>query len=205
MKYLNCFIIIIVALIFNGCSTTSDELAYNLTTWEYRDPIAMTEKTRLTIAIIPFRNETDYTTAADYARRILAGTFVGFKNYEVQSLWKTDSLLKNSVSRANQTPKDYNELYNVLKTDMILFGRVIEQKHKYAFFYAGNSVKVMLELYDAKDGKLLWKATDERSRSVMGISLFTNYDMEYYWLQEIFNRYNELFRDMVNNIPSRVN
>jgi hypothetical protein len=157
------------------------------------------------IAVLPFENQSEFVNAPTYARRSFYGNLAAYKNYQLQTLAQTDALLK-SVPRKLIDISGAKELGPVLKTDLLAFGRVQEQRVSYGLIYTTTKVAVEVALVDARTGEVVWRADDARKHSVGGIdpyAMSVAYERHYMWAREVIDRYDELFRDMMMILPDR--
>lgn len=195
-------VLMLGGLLLSGCAAISSEHVHDAVNYE-SDHVAMAVRAQYhTVAILPFFNETTYPNAGRYARRSFYGAMAAYKNYQLQPLAETDARIRD-LPRKALDPAEYQELARVLGTDLIVFGWVQRQMHSYGVVYGRNAVTVRIAFVDARTGQIVWEATDSRSRLLMGISFISIFDNEYMWAREVMNRYDELFRDMMQAIPDR--
>jgi hypothetical protein len=186
----------------SGCSVPSGEQLHKAVNWN-KDHIKMAVRPRYrSIAIMPFFNRTDNARAAMYARKSFYGNLAATKDYELQPLSQTDKLIAN-LPRKSLEPDNYQELHSILGTDLLAFGEVKEQSHLYGLVFSRNKVTARVSLVDAVTGDTVWVSEDSRGRTLMGISFLSMAENEGMWAREVYNRYDELFRDMMIVLPNR--
>lgn len=189
-----------VVAVLAGCAAISNENVHHAVDYQ-SDHVAIAVRGQYrTIAVLPFFNETEYANAGRYARRSFFGALAAHKNYTLQPMADTDARIQ-TLPRKALDPAEYQELAQVLGTDLIVFGWVKRQLHSYGVVYGRNAITVRVAFVDARSGKIVWDATDSRSRMLMGISLIAIFNNEYMWAREVINRYDELFRDMMAALP----
>lgn len=152
------------------------------------------------IAIMPFRNTTDQKNAAKFARRSFYGNLVSYRNWNVQPIAETDKRLA-AATRRDAEEGNATAVGNLLGVDLVCYGEVTEQVSRYGLVYSYNSVTARIAMYNAQTGEKVWEAQDFRDSLVMGISFMYMYERDFMWAREIHNRYDELFRDMVQQFP----
>jgi hypothetical protein len=193
-------------LALSACSYAPYENPYSAVSYD-SDHVRMAIQPRYrSIAVLPFDNQTDFANAATYARRSFFGALAAYKNYQLQTLDQTDELLK-SVPRKLLDISAATQLGPVLKTDLLAYGRVRDQRVSYGVVYTTTRIEAEVALVDARTGEVVWRAEDYRRRSVGGIDPYAwsvAYERHYMWAREVINRYDELFRDMMMDLPDRV-
>lgn len=191
------------ALVLNGCALVTNEHVHDTVEATHDHvPFAIQPKYR-SIAVLPFFNETGSSTAGMFARRSLAGKLFGFKSYSMQPTKETDAILAR-LPRSTVDLKEYKTLGENLHVDLLAFGWVLEQSHSFGLVYNRNAVRARVALIDAQTGTIVFDAVDSRSRMLLGFNLCTMIDDEYMWAREVNSRYDELFRDMMPELPDRV-
>ena len=159
------------------------------------------------LAVLPFENMSRFKTAPIQARRMFLGNLAAAKSYKIQSIRKTDSLLKTfSINTNSLVKSNYKKLGRVLGCDLIVFGKVIQYYHKYRLIYSKTCVKVVIAVVETKTGKTVWWSEDSREQKYGGIcpyGLYVANKNEYMWSRNILNRFDELFRDMMLVFPDK--
>jgi len=205
IKYIKEIFFGLAALLITGCQLTSYENPYLGVNYD-SDHIKMAIKsTYKSIAVLPFFNNQKFIHGAKYARRSFYANLASMKHYDLVPLDEIDGILKK-LPRKILDPKNCKKLAKYIKADLFCYGWVEEQEHSYGLVYASTTVRVKINIVDAKTGKVVWKANDERSRTVGGIdpyALYKTHSEDYYWARNILNRYDELFRDMMLALPDR--
>lgn len=193
----------LAALAFSGCALFNNEHAYD--TVESRlDHVKFAVKPEYrSIAVLPFFNDAGSPNAALYARRAFYGALAGYKNYQLKTLKETDDVMAG-LTRTMLDPEEFETLGRNLKTDLLAFGWVVRQRHRYGLIYNRSLVEARIILIDARTGQKVFEAEDYRSRLLMGFSLVSMFEDEYMWAREVNNRYAELFRDMMQDLPDRL-
>ncbi|RLD09201.1 MAG: hypothetical protein DRI44_09005 [Chlamydiae bacterium] len=196
--------LISILLIIAGCNTlTVYENPYLGIQYESNHIKMAVESNYKSIAILPFFNSEKYIHGSKFARRSFYGNLASTKHYDLIPIREIDNTLKR-LPKKILYPKYYKKLADHIHADLFCYGWVEEQKHSYRVVYASTSVRVKIELLDTKTGEIVWKAEDERSRSIGGIDPFALYKThveDYFWSRNILNRYDELFRDMMLVLP----
>jgi hypothetical protein len=183
-----------------GCAMITNENIHEGAEYQ-SDHVKLAVRTQYrSIAVLPFDNQTDYPSAAVYARQSFFGTLAAYRHYTLQMLDETDRRIAN-LPRATIEPAQYAKLRDALDVDLLSFGYVLEQKHSYGVVYGNNAVRVKILIVDARTGDTVWQSEEGRSRTLLGMSFMSMFDNEYMWGREIMNRYNELFRDMIATLP----
>ena len=203
MKQLILIVAVIIAAALGGCAQAPYENPIQAVTYQ-SDHIAMAVRsTYASVAVLPFVNDSKYVSASLFARRSFFGQLASRKNYALQPMHVTDALLK-TLPRSALDPRNAVALGKTLKTDLIVFGEVKEELHTWGLVYAKTFVLAKISFVDAKDGREVWMSEDSRARLTGGIDPFAmivSYDTEYMWAREVLNRYDELFRDMMEAVP----
>ena len=188
-----------------GCTLTVYENPYLGIQYE-SDHIKMAVKPRYkSIAILPFFNFEKFIHGAEFARRSLFGNIASTKHYDLIPMRDIDNVT-DKLPRKILEPKNYKKLAKYIDADLFCYGWVEEQNNSYGVVYASTTVRVKIELLDTKTGEVVWKANDERSRSIGGIgpyAMYKTHTEDYFWARNILNRYDELFRDMMLVLPDR--
>ncbi|NLF37825.1 DUF799 family lipoprotein [bacterium] len=202
---LNSLAALAVAALIGGCALAPYENPIEAINYS-SDHVALAVKGQYrSIAVLPFKNDSPYETADEFARRTFVAQLTSHKSYDVQRTSHTDARLKD-LTRAAIDQKNWQELESAVNADMLVFGHVLEEYHSWGLVYAKTRVRVRIDLIDARTGALLWTSEDTRSRLTGGIDPFAmvlNTQAEYMWTREILNRYDELFRDMMQCLPDR--
>ena len=212
-RFLSAIAIVPAVLALNGCALfTNEHPGEGVEATHDHIKLAIKANYR-SIAVLPFFNKTDCENAPLYARRAFMGALASHKNYQVMPLGQTDAALKN-IPRSALDPKEFKALADALvfrgattgataKVDLLAFGWVINQSHRYGVCYNKNAIRARIALVDAATGDIGFDAEDERARTHMGFSFITMFYDEFFWAREAQNRYDELFRDMMAELPDR--
>ena len=201
MKTLKLISFALLALALFGCARSTYENVHEGVVMNTRNHINLAVTPKYTsVAVMPFINGTDQKNAPKYARRAFFGNLVSYKNWNVQPMAETDNRL-SKLTRRDLDESAAGRMKNVLGTDLVCYGEVKEQRSNYGIFFSYNSVTVRIAFYDASTGAKVWEAEDFRDSLVMGISFMYMYERDVMWAREIHNRYDELFRDMMQEFP----
>ena len=205
IKYINTLFVLSIIFIMTGCALTVYENPHLGIQFESDHHKMAIKSTYRSIAILPFFNTEKALHGSENARRSLYGNLASTKHYDLIPIRKIDNALKKLPTKILY-PENYKKLTEYIKADLFCYGWVEEQKNSFAIIYASTTVRVKIELLDTKTGEVVWKANDERSRSVGGIDPYAMYKThieDYFWSRNILNRYDELFRDMMIVLPDR--
>jgi TolB-like protein len=187
----------------NGCAVVTNEHVHDTVEATHDHAVMAIAPKYRSVAVLPFFNETGSATADMYARHSFASKLVAHKNYTVLPLKETDAILAR-LPRSAVDLKEYKTLGENLHADLLAFGWALEQTHSFGFVYNRNAIRARVALVDAQTGKVVFDAEDTRSRLLIGFSLITMIEDEYMWAREVNNRYDELFRDMMPELPDRI-
>jgi len=205
IKYFKYSLTLLIVILTAGCTLTVYENPYLGIDYESNHRKMAIESTYRSIAILPFFNPEKYLHGAESARRSLYGNLAADKHYDLISIRKIDNIVEKLPTKILD-PKNYKKLAEYIDADLFCYGWIEKQENSYAGFYASTIVQVKIELLDTKTGEVVWKANDERSRSVGGIGPYAMYKAhmeDYFWARNVLNRYDELFRDMMLVLPDR--
>ena len=201
MKSVKYILLAAASVMLFGCAKATMENIHEGVVMNTRNHInlAVTPK-YTTIAVMPFINNSGVKNANTYARRSFYGNLVSYKNWNVQPMAETDNRL-SSLTRRDLDESAAGRMKSALGTDLVCYGEVKEQCSRYGLVFSYNSVTVRVAFYDASTGAKVWEAEDFRDSLVMGISFMYMYERDVFWAREIHNRYDELFRDMMQQFP----
>jgi TolB-like protein len=183
-----------------GCATVHNENIIEATDFTSDHVKLAVRQQYRSVAVLPFENATQYTTADQHARRAFFGAMAAYKNYDLQPMEVTDRAIRK-LARSTIDPAHYATLRAALGTDLLVFGTVLAQDHSYGVVYGRNAVRVKILFVDAATGDIVWQSEESRARTLVGVSFISLFNNEYMWAREVVNRYNELFRDMITTLP----
>ncbi|MGD9210993.1 MAG: hypothetical protein PVI90_09450, partial [Desulfobacteraceae bacterium] len=109
----------------------------------------------LSVAILPFDNQTKEPDAAKLLRRLFYNNFSSLSYQDIE-LSKIEKVL-SQVDPANIfDASDATQIGQQLKADAIIVGRVTQFETLYAGLYASFSVAFELKMIASKDSEVLW-------------------------------------------------
>lgn len=201
MKSVKYILLAAASIVLFGCARGAYENIHEEVVMNTRNHInlAVTPK-YTTIAVMPFINNSGAKNASTYARRSFYGNLVSYKNWNVQPMGETDNRL-SKLTRRDLDESAAGRMKSALGVDLVCYGEVKEQCSRYGLVFSYNSVTVRIAFYDAATGEKVWEAEDFRDSLVMGVSFMYMYERDVMWAREIHNRYDELFRDMMQQFP----
>ncbi|MBR5901565.1 DUF799 family lipoprotein [bacterium] len=201
MKSVKYILLAAASIMLFGCAKGAYENIHEGVVMNARDQIGLAVQPKYTtIAVMPFINNSGVKNANTYARRSFFGNLVSYKNWNVQPMAETDNRL-SKATRRELDESSAGKMKSILGTDLVCYGEVKEQCSRYGLVFSYNSVTVRVAFYDASTGAKVWEAEDFRDSLVMGVSFMYMYEREVMWAREIHNRYDELFRDMMQQFP----
>ena len=124
---------------------------------KYRGPI--------TVAVLPFTNETQEKDIEDLVRRSFYNNFSS-KNYYDVELGEVDQILK---SYKKDSPKAWRSLSpsslgQLLQADLIIYGKVRDFNKYYVGIYSQICLELDVEMVQCRNGRVVWaKRVIERS------------------------------------------
>ncbi|MBR5624488.1 DUF799 family lipoprotein [bacterium] len=201
MKSVKYILLAAVSIMLFGCAKGAYENIHEGVVMNARDQISLAVQPKYTtIAVMPFINNSGTKNANTYARRSFFGNLVSYKNWNVQPMAETDNRLAKATRR-ELDESNAGKMKSILGCDLVCYGEVKEQCSRYGLVFSYNSVTARVAFYDASTGAKVWEAEDFRDSLVMGISFIYMYEREVMWAREVHNRYDELFRDMMQQFP----
>ena len=122
---LNSLAALAVAALIGGCALAPYENPIEAINYS-SDHVALAVKGQYrSIAVLPFKNDSPYETADEFARRTFVAQLTSHKSYDVQRTSHTDARLKD-LTRAAIDQKNWQELESAVNADMLVFGHVLE-------------------------------------------------------------------------------
>ncbi|TAJ06939.1 MAG: hypothetical protein EPO61_13210 [Nitrospirae bacterium] len=167
------------------------------------------------VAVIPFVNKSGHQAeeeekGAEYVVRTAFVNHFTTRRYETQRTIVTDRLLqeKGLVKPEDIAKLSPAKLGEITKADAIIYGDITHFSKVYAGLYAQIAVGAQVRMVDAKNGEVLWEASDV-SRSHSGgwatdpLGLIIVLASNAYALRhiEVVRAAEELFRDLVETLP----
>jgi hypothetical protein len=113
-----------------------------------------------TVAILPFENETQEANIEDLVRKSFYSHF-SIKSFNDVELSQVDETLRDVTILQNKkfTSISSAELGRVLKSDALVYGKVIEMTRFYIGVYSQLAVGAEVSIVDVKSGKPIWENT----------------------------------------------
>ena len=162
------------------------------------------------VAILPLVNRTESDQAFEVVRRTFYNHFSSLRYVDLE-LYQVDARLKQAelVDAEEVAKTSPQELGQILGTDAVIFGEVTHYDRVYAAVYSQVAVGARLRMIDAKTGKLLWKGEHTARKHQGGVSttpvglILTAISTAANIREiELFRTSDDLFRTMVQSIPS---
>jgi len=162
-----------------------------------------------TVAILPFKNETNKEEAFEIVRRTFYNHFSSLRYGDLE-LFKVDQRLKKT---GFTDPDEINKLSpkklgKILGADAIIYGRITHYDRVYAGVYSKVSVGAAVKMVDAKTNEFLWSGQHVQSKHQGGVPttpvglIITAISTAANIRQiELLRTSDDLFRDMVKTIP----
>lgn len=114
-----------------------------------------------TIAILPFKNQTDNEDISKILREAVFRN-LSIKGYELIRLKQIDQRLKMASYHADDinTMGNY-KLGRILEADALMHGTITKCSKLFSVVYSRITISAELELVDTSDSKTIWKANHE--------------------------------------------
>ncbi|MGR3304185.1 MAG: GNA1162 family protein [Candidatus Scalindua sp.] len=133
---------------------------------EFSQPVITTslapkESLIRTIAILPFKNQTDNEEIPTILRDAVFRN-LSLKGYDLIKLKQIDQRLKMASYHTNEinTMGNY-KLGRILEADALMYGTVTKCSKLFSVVYSRITISAELELVDTSDSKTIWKANHE--------------------------------------------
>ena len=155
-------LLLITALLFScsgGLSTPSDPIQRAMASKISNENLFVAEdygkRQPLSVAILPFDNQTKEPEAAQLLRRLFYNNFSSLAYQDIE-LSKVDVGLTNFDPTGAFESADITKIGQDLKADAIIVGRVTKFKTLYAGLYSSFSVAFEMKMVATKGNQLLW-------------------------------------------------
>jgi TolA-binding protein len=165
----------------------------------------------LSVAILPFDNQTKESEAALLLRRLFYNNFSSLAYQDIE-LSKVDAGLTHFDPASTFESSDIAKIGQNLKADAVIIGRVTKFKTLYAGLYSSFSVAFEMKMIATKDNLLLWSVKHTETRrsgnvpfSPIGAIISAAQraiDLSRY---NMINTSNKLCRVSIESIPPSVN
>lgn len=128
---------------------------------EITTSLAPKESLIRTIAILPFKNQTDNEEIPTIMRDAVFRN-LSLKGYDLIKLKQIDQRLKMASYHTNEinTMGNY-KLGRILEADALMYGTVTKCSKLFSVVYSRITIAAELELVDTSDSKTIWKANHE--------------------------------------------
>ena len=128
---------------------------------EITTSLAPKESLIRTIAILPFKNQTDNEEIPKILRDAVFRN-LSLKGYDLIKLKQIDQRLKMASYHTNEinTMGNY-KLGRILEADALMYGTVTKCSKLFSVVYSRITIAAELELVDTSDSKTIWKANHE--------------------------------------------
>lgn len=115
------------------------------------------EEVPLTIAVLPFRNDTNEDGIDEKVRESIAG-HMAVLNYTDLELSEVDMRLDDFLQKTGRQLEQLSveELGFILNCDAVVFGEVTVARQLFLGIYAQLAVGACIEIWDTRSGEMIW-------------------------------------------------